>query len=74
MTTTYKGLLSYRSELVCTYALCGFANLSSVGVQIGVLTTIAPKRSGEVAKLAVSAMICGAFCTWISASIAGMLL
>ncbi|KAL0086392.1 Na+ dependent nucleoside transporter C-terminus-domain-containing protein [Phycomyces blakesleeanus] len=73
MTTTYKDLLTPRSTIVCTYALCGFANLGSVGMQIGVLTTLAPKRGGEISRLAVSAMICGAFSTWVSASIAGML-
>jgi CNT family concentrative nucleoside transporter len=74
LTTTYKDVLSERSTIIVTYALCGFANLGSVGMQIGVLSTLAPKRSGEIARLAVSAMICGAFSTWISAAIAGMLL
>ncbi|KAI7866264.1 Na+ dependent nucleoside transporter C-terminus-domain-containing protein [Spinellus fusiger] len=73
MTGVYKNTLAPRSLLVCTYALCGFANLGSVGMQVGVLSTIAPKRSGEISSLAVSAMICGLFSTWISASIAGML-
>ncbi|KAI9021655.1 Na+ dependent nucleoside transporter C-terminus-domain-containing protein [Phycomyces nitens] len=73
MTTTYKELLTPRSTLVCTYALCGFANLGSVGMQIGVLSTLAPKRGGDISRLAASAMICGAFSTWVSASIAGML-
>ncbi|KAF7727670.1 hypothetical protein EC973_007328 [Apophysomyces ossiformis] len=73
MTSTYANLLTPRSKLVTTYALCGFANLSSVGMQIGVLSTLAPKRSGEISELAISAMICGAFSTWVSASIAGML-
>ncbi|KAG1050729.1 hypothetical protein G6F43_007018 [Rhizopus delemar] len=71
--TTYKGILSERSILITTYALCGFANLGSVGMQIGILSTLAPKRSGEIAQLAVSAMLCGAACTFISAAIAGML-
>lgn len=74
MTTTYAGTLSSRSVLVATYALCGFANIGSVGMQIAVLGTMAPNRTAEISKLAVSAMICGAFSTWISASVAGMLL
>jgi CNT family concentrative nucleoside transporter len=74
LSTTYVNVLSGRSYLIVTYALCGFANLGSVGMQIGVLSTLAPKRSGDIASLAVSAMICGAFSTWISAAIAGMLL
>lgn len=74
LSTTYKDVITYRSYMVATYALCGFANLGSVGMQIGVLSTLAPKRSGDIARLAVSAMICGAFSTWISAAIAGMLI
>ncbi|KAI7898417.1 Na+ dependent nucleoside transporter C-terminus-domain-containing protein [Cokeromyces recurvatus] len=74
LTTQYKNILSYRSHVITTYAVCGFANLGSVGMQIGVLSTLAPKRSGDIARLAVSAMLCGAVCTWVSATIAGMLL
>lgn len=73
MTTDYADKLTERSQLVATYALCGFANLSSVGIQIGTLGSLAPSRTGELSKIAVSAMICGAMSTWISASIAGML-
>lgn len=74
LTTTYAGQLSARSELVAVYALCGFANLSSIGIQVGCLGTLAPTRVAEISQLAVSACICGAMSTWISASIAGMLL
>lgn len=70
----YKEVISHRSHIVTTYALCGFANLASVGMQVGVLSSLAPTRSADIARLAVSAMICGAFSTWISASIAGMLI
>ncbi|KAI9256705.1 Na+ dependent nucleoside transporter C-terminus-domain-containing protein [Sporodiniella umbellata] len=73
LASTYKGVLSPRSLLITTYAVCGFANLGSVGMQIGILGTMAPKRTGEIARLAVSAMMCGAMCTFISAAIAGML-
>ncbi|KAI8077964.1 Na+ dependent nucleoside transporter C-terminus-domain-containing protein [Gilbertella persicaria] len=73
LTSTYKDTLSTRSQLVVTYALCGFGNLSSVGMQVGVLNSLAPKRAGEISSLAVSAMICGCISTWLSASIAGML-
>lgn len=73
LTSTYKGLLSTRSELVVTYALCGFANLGSIGMQVGVLSALAPKKAGIISQLAVSAMICGSLSTWLSASIAGML-
>ncbi|KAI9316290.1 Na+ dependent nucleoside transporter C-terminus-domain-containing protein [Dichotomocladium elegans] len=73
MTSTYAGQLSERSVLVTTYALCGFANLGSIGNQIGVLSVLAPTRTGDFSRLAVSALICGAMSTWISASFAGML-
>lgn len=66
--------LTARSELIATYALCGFGNISSVGIQIGVLSTLAPGKGGRIAKLAVSALISGIFATLTSASIAGMLL
>lgn len=74
LSDTFSKVITHRSYMITTYALCGFANLGSVGMQIGVLSTLAPKRSGDIARLAVSAMICGAFSTWISAAIAGMLL
>lgn len=74
LTTTYKDVLTPRSVLITTYAVCGFANLGSVGMQISVLSTLAPKRNGDIASIAVSAMLCGALCTFISASIAGMLM
>ncbi|GAN08068.1 H+ nucleoside cotransporter protein [Mucor ambiguus] len=74
LTDTYKGQLSARSQLVTTYALCGFANFGSVGMQVGVLGTLAPSRTGEISHLAISALICGSLSTWLSASIAGMLI
>lgn len=65
--------LSPRSRVIATYALCGFANLGSLGIQIGVLSQIAPGRAGDVSRLAVSALIAGALSTLTSASIAGLL-
>jgi concentrative nucleoside transporter, CNT family len=65
--------LSPRSRLIATYALCGFANIGSLGTQIGVLSQIAPGRSGDVSRLAASALIAGALSTLTSASIAGLL-
>lgn len=53
--------------------VCGFANIGSLGTQIGVLSQIAPRRSGDVSRLAVSALIAGALSTLTSASIAGLL-
>ncbi|KAE8454280.1 hypothetical protein EG329_005205 [Mollisiaceae sp. DMI_Dod_QoI] len=66
--------LSNRSRLIATYALCGFGNIGSVGIQIGVLSQLAPHQSGRVAKVAISALISGIISTLTSASIAGMLI
>jgi CNT family concentrative nucleoside transporter len=70
---TYASL-SARSRLIATYAVCGFGNISSVGIQIGVLSQLAPGKSGQVAKVAMSALISGVITTLTSASIAGMLI
>ena len=65
--------LGARSRLIVTYALCGFANIGSLGNQIGVLSQLAPARSGDVSRLAVSALLAGALSTFTSASMAGLL-
>lgn len=62
-----------RSKLIATYACCGFGNIGSLGIQIGVLSQISPRRSGDVVKVSVSAFCCGVLATLTSASIAGML-
>ncbi|KAK3059399.1 hypothetical protein LTS18_010964, partial [Coniosporium uncinatum] len=64
--------LSPRSKLIATYALCGFGNIGSLGTQIGVLSQIAPGRSGDVSRVAISALISGIISTLTSASIAGL--
>ncbi|KAJ5659826.1 hypothetical protein N7507_006277 [Penicillium longicatenatum] len=66
--------LSERSRLIVTYALCGFANIGSLGNQIGVLSQISPGRSGDISRVAFSAMVTGALSTFTSAAIAGMLI
>ncbi|RUS30836.1 Na+ dependent nucleoside transporter C-terminus-domain-containing protein [Jimgerdemannia flammicorona] len=66
--------LSTRSKTITTYALAGFANLGSVGIQIGTLGSLAPLRKKDVAEMAISAMLTGALSTCFTASIAGMLL
>ncbi|CAO3633801.1 unnamed protein product [Cunninghamella echinulata] len=73
LTLLPEGTLSNRTILVTTYALCGFANLGSIGIQVGVLTAMAPNKSSEIARTAVSAMISGAISTFVSASMVGML-
>jgi len=68
------GGLSDRSIVIATYALCGFANLGSIAIQIGGIGTMAPSRRGEIAALGIKAMIAGTFASFVTANIAGMLL
>jgi CNT family concentrative nucleoside transporter len=70
----YAGTLSPRADIIAAYALCGFANLSSIGIQIGGISGIAPERRSDLAKLAFRAMTAGAFASWSTACIAGILL
>jgi len=66
--------VSARAYVVSTYALCGFANLGSVAIQIGGISTIAPSRRADLARLGMRAMIAGTLATFLTASIAGALL
>ena len=69
-----RAALDPRSFTIATFALCGFANLSSIGIQIGGIGALAPNKRGELARLGFRAMIAGTMANLISASIAGMLL
>jgi concentrative nucleoside transporter, CNT family len=69
-----KGVLDPHSFTIATFALCGFANLSSIGIQIGGIGALAPNKKGELARLGVRAMLAGTMANLMSASIAGMLL
>ncbi|GKT94586.1 nupC family nucleoside transporter [Colletotrichum tofieldiae] len=66
--------LSPRSQLIATYALCGFGNIGSLGIQIGILSQLAPSRGGDVSSLAVSALISGVMSTLTSAAVAGLVI
>ncbi|MFH1861442.1 MAG: nucleoside transporter C-terminal domain-containing protein [bacterium] len=68
------GQLSERSITIATYALCGFANFSSIGIQIGGIGALAPNRRSELAKLGLRAMFGGALASWMTATIAGILI
>lgn len=68
------GTLSPRSFIISTYALCGFANLSSIAIQIGGIGALAPGRRGDLARLGVRAMLAGTLANFMTATIAGMLL
>jgi CNT family concentrative nucleoside transporter len=69
-----KAALDPRSFTIATFALCGFANLSSIGIQIGGIGALAPTKKGELARLGIRAMLAGTMANLMSASIAGMLL
>lgn len=64
--------LTPRSQLIATYALCGFGNIGSLGIQIGILSQLAPSRAGDVSRLAFSALVSGVFSTLTSAAVAGL--
>jgi CNT family concentrative nucleoside transporter len=63
-----------RSYTIATYALCGFANVASIAIQVGGIGSLAPERRGDMAKLGVRAMIGGLLATYLTATIAGILL
>jgi CNT family concentrative nucleoside transporter len=69
-----KAALDPRSFTIATFALCGFANISSIGIQIGGLGALAPNRRGDLARLGFRAMICGTMANLMSACIAGIFL
>jgi CNT family concentrative nucleoside transporter len=65
--------LDPRSFVIATYALCGFANLSSVAIQVGGIGALAPTRKSDLARLGMKAVACGTMANFMSACIAGML-
>jgi len=69
-----KADVSARAYVVATYALCGFANLGSIAVQIGGISAIAPSRRADLARLGMRAMLAGTLATFLTAAIAGALL
>jgi concentrative nucleoside transporter, CNT family len=69
-----KAILDPRSFTIATFALCGFANLSCIGIQIGGIGALAPNKKGELARLGLRAMFAGTMANLMSASIAGMLI
>ncbi len=74
MLAAQKAALDPRSAIIATFALCGFANLGSIGIQIGGLGALAPNRRNDLAKLGFRAMIAGTLANLMSACIVGILL
>ncbi|MEM9162361.1 MAG: nucleoside transporter C-terminal domain-containing protein, partial [Cyanobacteria bacterium P01_F01_bin.4] len=69
-----ENAISERSIIITTYALCGFANVGSIGIQIGGIGGIAPNRQADLAKIGVRAMVAGTLACFMTACIAGILL
>ena len=73
-TLIQEGAISQRSAIISTYALCGFSNFASIGIQLGGIGAMAPDRKKDLAKLVTKAMFGGAIASWLTATIAGILL
>ncbi len=69
-----KNVISDKSFIIASFALCGFANLSSIAIQIGGIGEIAPNQRKNLSRLGVRALICGTLASYMSACIAGILL
>jgi CNT family concentrative nucleoside transporter len=65
--------LSERSAVIASYALCGFANFASIGIQLGGIGPLAPHRRDELASLSLRAMLGGSLATFMTACVAGMM-
>jgi CNT family concentrative nucleoside transporter len=68
-----KAVLDPRSFTIATFALCGFANFSSIGIQIGGIGALAPNRRNDLARFGIRAMLAGTMANLMSASIVGLL-
>ena len=68
-----EGALSPRSDIILTYALCGFANLGSLGIMLGGLVTMVPERRAEIVALGPKALIAGTIACFLTGAVAGLL-
>ena len=69
-----SGQISERTAIIASYALCGFANFGSIGIQLGGIGAMAPERKKDLAKLVTKAMVGGALASWLTATVAGILI
>ena len=69
-----NNMISDRSAIIASYALCGFANFGSIGIQLGGIGSIAPQKRNILSQIALKAMIGGALASWLTATIAGILI
>ncbi|XP_060068832.1 solute carrier family 28 member 3-like [Ylistrum balloti] len=72
-TVLIGGVMSARSEVITTYALCGFSNVTALGIMIGALTAVAPSRKEDIVKVSFRALISGCMACFITACVAGLL-
>lgn len=68
------GVIGERATIIGTYALCGFANFSSIAIQIGGIGALAPERRHELSRFGLRAMVGGALASWMTAAVAGIML
>ncbi len=66
--------ISERGKIIATYALCGFSNIGSIGIQIGGISAIAPSRQQDLAHLSIRALVAGSIACFMTACVAGILL
>lgn len=66
--------ISERTAIIASYALCGFANFASIGIQMGGISALAPNRKKDISKLVLKAMVGGAIASWLTACLAGLIL
>ena len=69
-----NGLMSERGLIICTYALCGFSNFASIGIQIGGIGALAPNQKSTLAELGIKALIGGTVACFFTAAIAGLII
>jgi CNT family concentrative nucleoside transporter len=74
LTSKAVPIVTTKGLMIVSIAICGFANFSSVGMQIGGIGALAPERRGDLAKLGFKALLCGTLASYLSASIAGLLM
>ena len=69
-----KDTLDPKTVAITSFALCGFANFSSIAIQVGGISELAPSRRSDLARLGLKALICGTLASYMSATLAGLLL
>jgi CNT family concentrative nucleoside transporter len=67
-----KAMLSDKTQVIITFALCGFANIASIAIQIGAIASMAPERRSDVASLGIKAVLAGTLANLMSACLAGL--